>query len=299
MLEVAADDAAHMDVVGHTGHPGPQTADAAHHEVDFDAGLRRLQQDLDELRVDQAVHLHHDAAAVRNLVLHALEQCFSKRVGRDEQPPVADRAAVAGERVEQVGAVLADLGICGEQPDVLVEPRRAGVVVAGTDMTVPTDAVGLVADDQAHLGVDLVSDDAVGDVHACLLESPRRLDVRPLVEARLQFDEHRDLFAFLGRVDQRLDDRAVAGGAIDRDLDREHAWVVGGLADEVHHRPGERRVGVMHEHVTVSQDREDAARIVVVVDESGLGHAGPRLVEEIGPPQGRELEQRAEVDERR
>lgn len=40
------------------------------------------------------------------------------------------------ELVEQAGEVLADLRVVGEQPEVLVEAGRLGVVVAGSDVAV-------------------------------------------------------------------------------------------------------------------------------------------------------------------
>ena len=46
-------------------------------------------------------------------------------VGRDEQLAVLDLAAVAGEVVEQLGEVGAELGVGGEQAEVLVEGWRS------------------------------------------------------------------------------------------------------------------------------------------------------------------------------
>ena len=42
VLEEAADDRAHADVLGQPGDAGPQAAEAAHDEVDRHAGLRGL-----------------------------------------------------------------------------------------------------------------------------------------------------------------------------------------------------------------------------------------------------------------
>src|SRR6476660_3317677 len=47
----------------------------------------------------------------------------------DDDPAVPLGARIPGERVEELGEVGADLGIRGEQPDVLVEVRRHRVVV--------------------------------------------------------------------------------------------------------------------------------------------------------------------------
>src|SRR5690625_5846985 len=47
-------------------------------------------------------------------------------------------------------------------------------------------------------------------------------DVGLLVEAGLDLDDGEHLLAGLGRVDEGVDDRGVAGGAVERLLDREH-----------------------------------------------------------------------------
>src|SRR3546814_3774915 len=70
----------------------------------------------------------------------------------------------------EVGQVVADVGTAGEQPEVLVGASRLGVVVAGADVAVATDAVGLVAHDQCGLRVHLEPDQAVDDVHAGEIE---------------------------------------------------------------------------------------------------------------------------------
>ena len=54
----------------------------------------------------------------------ALDDRVAEVVRRDDEPAVPLRARVAGERVEELGEVGADVGIGGEQADVLVEVRR-------------------------------------------------------------------------------------------------------------------------------------------------------------------------------
>ena len=75
-----------------------------------------------------------------------------------------------------------------------------------------------------------------------------------LVEARLDLDEGEHLLAGLGRVDQRLDDRAVAAGAVERLLDGEHVRVGGGLLEERLHARRERLVRVVQQHVLPAID---------------------------------------------
>ena len=63
----------------------------------------------------------------------------------------------------------------------------------------------------------------------------READVGFLVEAGAQLDHGGDGLAGLGRLDQRLDDRAVAAGAVQRLLDRDDVRVLRRLAQELHH----------------------------------------------------------------
>ena len=60
-------------------------------------------------------------------------------------------------------------GVAGQQPEVLVQAGGRGVVVAGADVGVAAQAVGLVTHDERALGVGLQPDDAVDDVDAGLL----------------------------------------------------------------------------------------------------------------------------------
>ena len=159
--------------------------------------------------------------------------------------------------------------VVGEQPEVLVEPGRLGVVVAGADVAVAAQPVGLLPDDEAQLGVRLQPDDAVDDVDAGVLELAGPRDVVLLVEAGLDLDDREHLLARLGGVDEGVDDRGVAARAVERLLDRQHPRVGRGLLDERLHRGRERVVGVLQQDVLLADRREDVA---------GLGALGRREV---------------------
>ena len=75
--------------------------------------------------------------------------------GGDQGLAVLPRAREARERVEEVGHVGRDLGVHGEEPEVLVEPRGLGVVVAGPHVHVVPHALALAPDHQQRLGVRL------------------------------------------------------------------------------------------------------------------------------------------------
>ena len=153
-----------------------------------------------------------------------------RECGRDQQPPVGGVVGVAGQVDEQVRDVLADQRVGGEQAEVLVVPGGLGVVVARADVAVAAQLAGrLLPYDQGQLAVGLEPDDAVDDVAAGLLQLARPGDVGVLVEAGLDLHDHDDLLARLGRVDQRVHDRGVAAGPVERLLDRQDVRVVGGL----------------------------------------------------------------------
>ena len=209
VLEEPADDRSHPDGLRQPRDAGAETADATRDEVDRHAALRRRIQRLDHARVDERVHLHRDATtrALRRFTLDAVDHRLANVRRRDEQLAVEDLVAVAGEVVEQVGEVGAEVGVGGEQAEVFVAVRGLAVVVAGSDVAVPPDAFGFLAHDEQDLGVRLQPHEAVHDVHARFFEDACTFDVRLLVEAGRELDERDDLLALFGGLDQRADDR--------------------------------------------------------------------------------------------
>ncbi len=117
---------------------------------------------------------------------------------------------------------MADDRIAGQQAQIGVDSRGLRVVIAGAHVAVAAQSIGFLADHQAQLAVRLQSDDAVHDVHAGALELARPCDVGVLVETRLDLDQCQHLLAGVRGVDQRVDDRGVAGRAVQRLLDGEH-----------------------------------------------------------------------------
>ena len=251
------------------GRPGWMRAGAADDEVDVDAGARRPVERLDDGDVDDRVELEHDprrsaGRGVADLALDEVEEPRAQAVRRDEQPPERALARQAGQDVEQVGDVRADLGPAGQQAEVDVQAGGLRVVVAGPDVDVAAQAGALAADDERGLGVGLEPDQAVDDVGAGALQLARPDDVRLLVEAGLDLDQDDDLLAALGGPDERLDDRRVARRPVERLLDRQDVRVVGGLGDEPLDRRGERLVRVVDEDVAGADRGEHVGRLVLV-----------------------------------
>ena len=177
-------------------------------------------------------------------------------VGRRHQElAVAGHAGVAGEAVEHVAGVGAELLVARHQTQIRVKTRGDRVVVAGADVHVAADALALAAHHQGELGVCLEPDEAVHHVGAGRLEGLGPFDVALLVEARLELDQDRDLFPVVGSVQKRLHDGCVAPYAIERPLHGQHVRVAGRLAGQLQHG-AERVVGMVQEDVVTAHHGE-------------------------------------------
>ena len=177
----------------------------------------------------------------------------------DEQIAVGILARVAGQRIEQIGEVGADLGRGGRADR---HPHTAERF-SGCSCPVPMWQYRRIVEPSrrttnAVLQCVLSPTSPYATCTPACSSAACPLDVGLLVESRLDLDQCDDLLTRLRGVDQRVDDRGVARRAVQRLLDREHIRVGGGLFDEPLHRRGERVVGVVHEHVAVAQRREDA-----------------------------------------
>src|SRR5690606_2607303 len=162
------------DVFAHTRHARAQAADAPHDQVDLHPRRRRTVQRLDHVGIYQRVHLGHDPTLaslprVLGLPRDGLQQARLHPARGYHQLAVARGDGKAGQHVEQVGQVGAQLWVGTEQAEVGVEPGGAGVVVAGADVDVTADRVALAPHDQQHLAVGLETGIAVTHVHADVL----------------------------------------------------------------------------------------------------------------------------------
>ena len=136
------------------GDARPQRADAARRSMSIvRARLRGAVELLDDRLSTIAFILMPDprrSPARRGVATAAdlLDEPLPQRDRRDEHLAELLRPPEAGQEVEQVGDVRADLLVGGEQPEVLVQARGLGVVVAGADVDVAAQPVALAADDE-------------------------------------------------------------------------------------------------------------------------------------------------------
>ena len=141
VLQEPADDRADGDVLAQPGHPGAQRADAAHREVDLHAGPRGAVERVDHRSSTiEFIFMPNQAARagplVLDLPLDPVDDAGADGMRGHQQVPVFGLPGVAGQHVEQVGQVRADIRVGGQQAEILVDAGRLRVVVAGADVAV-------------------------------------------------------------------------------------------------------------------------------------------------------------------
>ena len=268
VLEEAPHDAENPHRLRQPLHPGAQAAQPADVEPDGYARPARVVELVDDLGVLELVHLRVDTRrpprpGMLRLAANELDEAPPHRHRGHEQLAVLGVGDHPGQRVEDGGDVVADRLVAGQQPDVLVDPGRSRVVVPGADVRVAPHAVRLVAHDEGELDVGLEPLHPVGHVHAFLLEEVAPRDVRGLVEPRRDLDEHRHLLALPRSFRERLQQRRVAAGPVDRQLYREHRGIGRGGVEEPQHGGVEALVGVVQQDVAARdlvEDRRGAVR---------------------------------------
>ena len=169
---------------------------------------RRLVERVDDLGVDEAVHLHHDAAVGRRRPPRgsARASASAALIGATRIRRYAVLVAVAGEVVEEVARRRPR---CRGRRSAGRRPRRSWPSSGGSCRCRCGSSGGSRRPPRgrpASLRVRLQPDDAVDDVDAGFLEHAGPGDVRLLVEARLQLDQRHGLLAGLGGAHQRAHD---------------------------------------------------------------------------------------------
>src|SRR6266581_8287023 len=220
VFEEPVHDAAHGDILAEARQSGPQAANSAHDEVDLDPRLGSLIKRLDHLAVDQGVKFGDDArrqalSRVPGLPSDKRQQSDVQLERSDQQFAGSLKLADAGQQVEQVGNVFAEIRPARQQAEVGVESGGVGIVVAGSQVNVAADAVVVPAHDERHLRVDFVTDQAVNHVDACFFEPAGPLNVVGFVKSRAQFHDGGDLFAVANGVHQGADDARIAARTVE------------------------------------------------------------------------------------
>ena len=227
-----------------------------------DAAIQRV----DDVGIDQRIHLHPDARGpaglgVRDLFVDVIEDALAQRQRRNRHALELGGLGVAGDEVENPRHVAPNSGVAGEERQVGVDARGHRMVIAGADMDVGGERGALAADHQRQLGVGFQLDESEHDLHAGAFEVARPADIGLLVEARLELDQRGDRFAGLGGFGQRLDDRGIGRGAIERLLDGDDVGIARRLLQEIHHHV-ERFEGMVDDEILLP-DRGEAIAAVI------------------------------------
>ena len=146
------------------GHARPQAADAAHHQLDRHAGLRGLVERVDDIGIDQRVHLHPDrgrpaVTGMAGLAVDMFDHALAQGQRRHRHLLDVARFGIAGDVVEHPRGVAADDRVRREVGQVGVDARGHRMIVAGAGVDVGGEAAALAAHDQRQLGVGLQFDE--------------------------------------------------------------------------------------------------------------------------------------------
>ena len=161
------------------------------------------------------------------------------------------------------------------------------------------EALTVIAYHEHHLGMGLQPNHAVHDMHTRSFEPASPLNIRGLIEPRLQLHQHGNLHPALRGADQAPKDRAVGSRAIQRHLDRLHMRVVSRLGDEGLNAARETLIRMVDQQRTIIHHIEETP-VGFLRRENATGggrHPGPIL--QVGTIEPVQLEQARQVEERR
>src|SRR5262249_7442882 len=241
-------------------------ANAAHDEIERQPGTRSYVQRVDDVRIDQRVHLHPDRGGgaglgVGDLLLDMLVNAIAQRQWRHRHTLELGRFGIAGDEVENAADVARDDRVAGEERQVGVNPRGDWVIIAGADMDIGGERGALAAHYQRQLGVWSQLDESEHVLHAGAFQVARPADVGLLVKARLEFDKCGHRLAGFGSFGERLDDRRIRRRAVERLLDGDDVGIASRLLQEVHYHV-ERLERVVDDEIFLPDRRQAVAAVV-------------------------------------
>jgi len=110
MFQKPPDDGFDPDILGQSGHAGPQAANAPHHDRRRHPGARGLVKLVDQPVIDQRVHLQPHARRpsglrMGDLVIDQRPDGLPRRQRRERQLFHRLRAGIAGHVIEQPGRI--------------------------------------------------------------------------------------------------------------------------------------------------------------------------------------------------
>ena len=279
VLQIAAHDAADVQVLGLAGDAGPHAADAADDHVDAGAGAAGLLQLEDDVAVaDGVVFQDHGGGAAQagglDHPVHLVQQDALEAQGGHQHLVGLLGQLLDRQILEHAGGLLADVRVGGDEGQVGVQLAGLFVVVAGADLGDIGVALGVFPGDEGQLGVDLVVVETVDHGAAGFLQLLGPVDVVLLVKAGPQLHQGHHLFAVFGGVHQGLDDLGFPCQAVEGHLDGDDVGVAGGLFQHQDKGP-DGLVGIIQQDVVLF----DLLGQAVV---EGRHHGPGRRIEQLG-----------------
>src|SRR4029077_9753934 len=109
------------------------------------------------------------------------------------------------------------------------------MIISRSEMGVAADSILFSTHDKSEFSVGLQAHDPVNHVNSGLLQGSRPLDIRRLVEARLQLNDDCNLLTTFSRLGKRSHNRGISTGAIECLLDRQNVRILSCLLNEIEH----------------------------------------------------------------
>ncbi len=264
MLQEAADDTHHLDIIADSGDARTQAANTANDQIDLHARLGRHIEMADDLAIHQRIAFE-DEPPLRPQLGFApdhLQQSGANGDRRDQELAIRFLAGVSGQKVEQIAGIIGHLFIIGHEADIGVDSSRDIVVIPAGQMNIALDAIPFTPNDQRHLAMSLQADQPVGHMDAHPLQLLRPLDVGFLIKASLQFNDGRHLLVVQSGLLESLQHRRVIADTIEGRLDSQHVGIIGRLFQQIDDR-GKAVIRVMEQEIALTDNAEDAAAQVL------------------------------------
>ena len=142
--------------------------------------------------------------------------------------------------------------VCREVADVGVQPRRAGVVVAGGQVGIAHQPPAFAPGDEQHLGVGFQAHHAINHLRANRFEHFGPVDIGLFIKARLQLNHDHDFLAAPHGLAQQQHQLGISAGAVNGLPDRQHRRVIDRLAQESQHAV-KTLEGLVNRHIALAK----------------------------------------------
>ena len=234
MLQIAAHNAADVQVLGFAGNACPDTADAADDHVDPDAGAAGLFELQDDVTVADGVILqNHGSGAAQPCgfddPVHLIQQDALESQRRHQHLVGLFGQLLDGQVLEHACGFLANIGVGSDEGQVGVQLTGFLVVVAGTNLGDVGITLCILAGDQGQLGVNLVVLKAVNHSTAGFLQLLGPVDVVLFIKAGPQLHQSHHFLAVFSGIHQSLHNLGLPGQAVQGHLDGDDLRVPGSL----------------------------------------------------------------------